>query len=167
MKISLILAKKSQKIAIKLSCSALFPMKTRVSLKYFETDCSNVCSGKPICTNNVRPSRPICGSKVCQSKPTCDGNTRHRDLINTSNILSSNPFCTEHICFVNSSLSTQQRPFIVLLSLLPFSVYFIYSIFKMNIVINLFLVIILLTKLTEEQFSYWIFHGAAPLYALI
>ena len=39
MKILLILAKKSREIAIKLFPSALFHMKTGVSLKYLVTDC--------------------------------------------------------------------------------------------------------------------------------
>ena len=39
MKILLTLAKKSRKIAIKLSRSVPFHMKTRVNLKYFVTDC--------------------------------------------------------------------------------------------------------------------------------
>ena len=109
---------------------------------------SNVCLGNPVC-NYVRPSRAICGSKVCQSKPTSDSNIRHTDLINTSNVLPSKPIRSNHICFVNSSLPTQQILYIFLLSLLAFSVYYKYSIFKMNIFINLFLVIIiLLTKLT-------------------
>ena len=110
---------------------------------------SNVCLGNPVCTNYVRPSRAICGSKVCQSKPTSDSNIRHTDLINTSNVLPSKPIRSNHICFVNSSLPTQQILYIFLLSLLAFSVYYKYSIFKMNIFINLFLVImILLTKST-------------------
>ena len=109
---------------------------------------SNVCLGNPVCTNYVRPSRAICGSKVCQSKPTSDSNIRHTDLINTSNILLSKPIRSNHICFINSSLPTQQI-YISLLSLLAFSVYYKYSIFKMNIFINLFLVMmILLTKST-------------------
>ena len=98
---------------------------------------SNVCSGKPVCTNYVRPSRSICGSKVCQSKPTSDSNIYHK------------PIRSNYICFINSSVSTQQISFIFLLSLLAFSVYYKYNIFKMNTFINLFLVIIiLLTKLT-------------------
>ena len=110
---------------------------------------SNVCLGNPVCTNYVRPSRAICGSKVCQSKPTSDSNICHTDLINTSNVLPSKPIRSNHICFVNSSLPTQQILYIFLLSLLAFSVYYKYSIFKMNIFINLFLVImILLTKST-------------------
>ena len=68
----------------------------------------NVCSGKPVCANNVRPSRSICGSKVCQNKPTNDGNIRQIDLINASNVLPSKAISTNHICFVNSSLSTEQ-----------------------------------------------------------
>ena len=110
---------------------------------------SNVCLGNPVCTNYVRPSRAICGSKVCQSKPTSDSNIRHTDLINTSNVLPSKPIRSNHICFVNSSLPTQQISYIFLLSLLAFSVYCKYSIFKMNNFFNLFLVIIiLLTKST-------------------
>ena len=71
---------------------------------------SNVCSGKPVCTNYVRPSRSICGSKVCQSKPTSDSNIYHK------------PIRSNYICFINSSVSTQQISFIFLLSLLAFSV---------------------------------------------
>ena len=113
---------------------------------------SNVCLGNPVCTNYVRPSRAICGSKVCQSKPTSDSNIRHTDLINTSNVLPSKPIRSNHTCFVNSSLPTQQISYIFLLSLLAFSVYYEYSIFKINIFINLFLVImILLTKSTLFQ----------------
>ena len=104
---------------------------------------SNVCLGNPVCTNYVRPSRAICGSKVCQSS---DSNIRHTDLINTSNALPSKPIRSNHICFVNSSLPTQQISYIFLLSLLAFSVYYKYSIFKLNIFINLFLVI--MTKST-------------------
>ena len=59
------------------------------------------------------------------------------------------PILPNHICFVNSSVSAQQISFIFLLSLLAFSVYYKYSIFKMNIFISLFLVLlILLTKVT-------------------
>ena len=61
---------------------------------------SNICSGKPVCTNYVRPSRSVCGSKVCQSKPTSDCNIYHK-------FMRSN-----HICFINSSVSTQQISFI-------------------------------------------------------
>ena len=58
-------------------------------------------------------------------------------------------FSNLHQCTFNSSVSTQQISFTFLLSLLAFSVYYKYSIFKMNTFINLFLVIIiLLTKLT-------------------
>ena len=110
---------------------------------------SNVCLGNPVCTNYVHPSRAICGSKVCQSKPTSDSNIRHTDLVNTSYVFPSKPIRSNHICFVNSSLPTPQILYILLLSLLAFSVYYKYSIFKMNIFINLFLVImILLTKST-------------------
>ena len=109
----------------------------------------NVCLGNPVCTNYVRPSRAICGSTFCQSKPTSDINIRHTDLINTINVLPSKPIPSNHICFVNSSLPTQQILYIFSLSLLAFSVYYKYSIYKMNIFINLFLVImILLTKST-------------------
>ena len=108
---------------------------------------SNFCLGNPVCTNYVRSSRAICGSKVCQSKPTSDSNIRHTDLINTSNVLPSKPIRSNCICFVNSSLPTQQILYIFLLSLLASSVFYKYSIFKMNIFITLFLVImILLTK---------------------
>ena len=109
----------------------------------------NFCFGKPVCNNYVHLNRAICGSKVCQSKPTSDSNIHHTDLINTSNVIPSKPIRSNHICFVNSSLPTQQILYIFLLSLLAFSVYYKYSIFKMNIFINLFLVImILLTKST-------------------
>ena len=75
---------------------------------------------------------------------------RHTDLINTTNVLPGKPVRSNHTCFVNSSLPTQQISYIFLLSLLEFSVYCKYSIFKMNIFINLFLVImILLTKSTS------------------
>ena len=111
------------------SASNICPSKT--------VSASNVYSGKPICTNYVRPSRSICGSKVCQSKPTSASTIHHK------------PIHPNHICFINSSLSTQQISFIFLLSLLSISVYSKYSFFKMNIFINLFLVtLILLTKLT-------------------
>ena len=82
---------------------------------------SNVCSGKPVCTNYVRPSRSICGSKVCQSKPTSNSNIYHKTIR------------SNYICFINSSVSTQQISFIFLLSLVAFSVNYKYSIF--NIVI--------------------------------
>ena len=106
---------------------------------------SNICSGKPVCTNHVRPSRSICGSKVCQSNPTSNSNIHHK------------PIRPNYICFINSSVSTQQISFIFLLSLLAFSVYYKYSISKMKIIINLFLVIIiLLTKLTcFRKFFIW------------
>ena len=63
---------------------------------------------------------------VCQSKPTSDTNIRHK------------PFRGNHICFINSLVSTQQISFISLFSLLAFSVYYKYSNFKMNIFINFF-----------------------------
>ena len=71
---------------------------------------SNVCSGKPVCTNYVCPSRSICGNKLCQSKPTSDSNIHHK------------PARSNHICFINSSVSTQQISYIFLLSPLAFSV---------------------------------------------
>ena len=71
---------------------------------------SNVCSVKPVCINYVCPSRSICGNKLCQSKPTSDSNIHHK------------PTHSNHICFINSSVSTQQISFIFLLSLLAFSV---------------------------------------------
>ena len=49
---------------------------------------SNVCSGKPVCTNYVRPSRFLCEKKFCQRKPTSDSNILHK------------PICSNHICFV-------------------------------------------------------------------
>ena len=105
---------------------------------------SNVCIGQPNCANNIRPCKFICGIKV-----TGDGNIRHRDLVNTSNVLPSKPIRTNHICFVNSSLSTEQVSFIFSLSFLGFLVHYKYSTFKMNIFINLFSVkVTLLTKLT-------------------
>ena len=82
-------------------------------------------------------------------KVTSDGNIRHRDLVITGNVLPCKPNRTNHICFVNSSLSTEQLSFIFLLSVLGFLVHFKYSTFKMNIFINLFSVkVTLLTKLT-------------------
>ena len=81
---------------------------------------SNVCLGNPVSTNYVRPSRAICGSNVCQSKPTSDSNIRHTDLINTSNVLPSRPIRSNHICFVNSSLPTQQ---ILYIFTFPFSIF--------------------------------------------
>ena len=98
---------------------------------------SNVWSCLVVCTKYVRPSRSICGGKVCQNNPTSDCIIHHKTIR------------PNHICFVDSSVSTQQISFIILLSLLAFSVYYKYNIFEMNIFINLFLVIlILLTKLT-------------------
>ena len=43
--------------------------------------------------NYVRQSRSICGSKVCQSS---DSNILHK------------PIRPNHICFINSSVSSQQ-----------------------------------------------------------
>ena len=82
---------------------------------------SSVCSGKRICTNYVCPSKFICRSKVCQSKPTSDSNIHHKH---------HKPINSKHICFSNSSLSTQQISFILSLYLLAFPVYYKYSIFK-------------------------------------
>ena len=59
----------------------------------------SVCPGKSVCTPQ---SRSICGSKVCQSKPTIDSNIHHK-LIRPN-----------RICFINSSVSTQQVSFIFL-----------------------------------------------------
>ena len=98
---------------------------------------SNVCPGKPVYTNYVRQSRSNCKSMVFQSEPTSDSNIRDK------------PIRPNHICLINSLVSTQQIQFIFLLSLLAFPVYYKYSIFKRNIFYQFFLVIIiLLTKLT-------------------
>ena len=98
---------------------------------------SNVCPGKPVYTNYVRQSRSNCKSMVFQSEPTSDSNIRDK------------PIRPNHICLINSLVSTQQIQFIFLLSLLAFPVYYKYSIFKTNIFYQFFLVIIiLLTKLT-------------------
>ena len=87
-----------------------------------------MCSGKPVCRNNVRSSKPICRSNVCQSKLT------------NVNILP---------CKLNSSILSQRLFFIFLLSILIFSVYYKFSIITMNIFTNLLLaIVILLSKLT-------------------
>lgn len=89
---------------------------------------SNVCLHKPVCTNYVDLSRSICESKACQINPTSNRNIRRRYLVDTSNTLPSRPICTNHVCFVSSSLSNQQISSTFLLSILPFSVYYKYSI---------------------------------------
>ena len=118
----------------------------------------NVCSGKPVCINYVCPSRSIWWNKVCQSKSIGDSNFHHK------------PIRSNHIYFTNSSLSTQEISFIFFLSLLRFSLYYKYSIFKMNIFINLFLVkITLLTKLTcfRKFFIFYISRSSTLLHSTL
>ena len=96
-----------------------------------------MCSGKPVCRNNVRSSKPICRSNVCQSKPT------------NVNILPCKPVLTDHTYHVDSSILSQQLFFIFFLSILIFSVYYKFSIITMNIFTNLLLaIVILLSKST-------------------
>ena len=96
-----------------------------------------MCSGKPVCRNNVRSSKPIYKNNVCQSKP-----------INV-NILLCKPVLTDHTYHVHSPILSQQLFFIFFLSILMFSVYYKFSIITMNIFTNLLLaIVILLSKLT-------------------
>ena len=69
---------------------------------------NNLCPGKLICANYVHISRSICRRKICQNKPNSDGIIRRRDLVDTNHVLPSKPIRTSHVCFVNSSLPTQQ-----------------------------------------------------------
>ena len=95
-----------------------------------------MCSGKPVCRNNVCSSKPICRNNVCQSKSTV-------------NIFPCKPVLTDHTYHVDSSILGQQLFFRFFLSILIFSVYHKFSIITMNIFTNLLLtIVILLSKLT-------------------
>ena len=95
-----------------------------------------MCSGKPVCRNNVCSSKPICRKNVCQSKSTV-------------NIFPCKPVLTDHTYHVDSSILGQQLFFRFFLSILIFSVYHKFSIITMNIFTNLLLtIVILLSKLT-------------------
>ena len=60
----------------------------------------HMCSGKPVCRNNVRSSKPICKNNVCESKP-----------INV-NILPCKPVLTDYTYHADSSVLSQQLFFI-------------------------------------------------------
>ena len=95
-----------------------------------------MCSGKPVCRNNVCSSKPICRNNICQSKSTV-------------NIFPCKPVLTDHTYHVDSSILSQQLFFKFFLSILIFSVYHKFSIITMNIFTNLLLtIVILLSKLT-------------------
>ena len=95
-----------------------------------------MCSGKPVCRNNVCSSKPICRNNVCQSKSTV-------------NIFPCKPVLTDHTYHVDSSILSQQLFFTFFLSILIFSVYHKFIIITMNIFTNLLLtIVILLSKLT-------------------
>ena len=95
-----------------------------------------MCSGKPVCRNNVCSSKPICRNNVCQSKSTVS-------------IFPCKPVLTDHTYHVDSSILGQQLFFRFFLSILIFSVYHKFSIVTMNIFTNLLLtIVILLSKLT-------------------
>ena len=88
-----------------------------------------MCSGKPVCRNNVRSSKPICRNNVCQSKPT------------KVTILPCKPVLTDHPYHVDSSVINQQLLFIFFFSIFIFSVYYKFCIITMNIFTNLLLAI--------------------------
>ena len=69
-----------------------------------------MCSGKPVCRNNVRSSKPICRNNVCQSKPT------------NINILPCKPVLTDYTYHVDSSILSQQLFYIFLFHFNIFSV---------------------------------------------
>ena len=54
-----------------------------------------MCSGKPVCRNNVHSSKPICRN-VCHSTPT------------NVNILPGKPVLTDHTYHVDSPILSQQ-----------------------------------------------------------
>ena len=123
---------------------------------------SNICSGKPVCRNNVslsnsvsfinvHPTKSVKASNMCSGKPVCRNNVRSSKPICRNNVCQSKPtkvtilpckpVLTDHPYHVDSSVINQQLLFIFFFSIFIFSVYYKFCIITMNIFTNLLLAI--------------------------